>query len=67
MAPSADELKHTERSRRRLAAMPAEESRDVAWWLREEIAPELSNERQRELAEQSALRFEHRATERAAD
>jgi hypothetical protein len=67
MALSADELKQVEEGRRRLAAMQADQSRDVAWWLRQEIAPELSNERQRELAEQSALRFENRATGRAAD
>lgn len=67
MALSADELEQVEKRRRRLAAMPAEQSRDVASWLREEIAAELSNERQRELAEQSALRFEQRATGRAAD
>lgn len=41
--------------------MSPEESRGVADWLREEVAPELPNGRQRDLAEESALRFEERA------
>jgi hypothetical protein len=47
--------------------MTPDQNRDVARWLRDDVAPELPSERQRELAEQSARRFEQRASDAAAD
>ena len=67
MAMSPEQLKGVDESRQRLAAMSPEESRDMARWLRDEVAPGLPTERQRELAEQSARRFEQRAGDAAAD
>jgi hypothetical protein len=67
MALSADQLKQVDESRQQLADMTPEQSRDVARWLRDEVAPELPSERHRELAEQSASRFEQRAAKQRAD
>jgi hypothetical protein len=67
MALSPQQLKQVKGSWQRLAAMSPDQNRDVARWLRDEVAPELPTDRQRELAEQSARRFEQRAGDAASD
>ncbi|MDQ3934254.1 MAG: hypothetical protein M3340_06440 [Actinomycetota bacterium] len=67
MARSAKQREAIDASQRTPTATSVEESRDVARWLSEEIAPELPNARQRELARESAARFEDRAARAATD
>jgi hypothetical protein len=64
---SPEQLRGVDDSRQRLAAISPEVSHDMARWLRDEVTPELPTERQRELAEQSARRFEQRAGNVVAD
>jgi hypothetical protein len=67
VSTSAEQRRRVGERRHRLAMLPPEESRDVARWLHEEVAPELANERQRELAAEAAARFERRSARGDAD